>query len=398
MNARMISAQVRIWRNRRNLTQQQLADALGRHLTWVKKFEAGERQADPRISLLVEISRLLDVPIEVLLAPVLGRVPTQRDQDANVSELRAALVRPVRGDEPGPGKELTQQVAYCYDAYQASNYQALGRVLPDLLADARAMAGANRNDPVAAHVLAEAYHLASITLMKFGDADTAWHAADRALTTAETLDDPITAALSAQALVWAASGIGQGSAGIAVAQATLDATASNLARAGDEGWTALGMMQLKTAVAAAAVHDADLVREMISEAGKSAQHVAVDANVRRTGFNATNVLLYEASVLGQLGDHPGALDAARRIHPAAFAALPRERRTHHLVDTAGSALAAGRADEALAMLLQAERDSPQEVRDLPAARFVIIDLVNSPQGAVNKASLRELARRAGVVA
>ncbi len=54
--------------------------------------------------------------------------------------------------------------------------------------------------------------------MKFGDAHTAWHAADRALTIAETLNDPITNALSAQALVWAASAIGQGSAGIAVAQ------------------------------------------------------------------------------------------------------------------------------------------------------------------------------------
>jgi alpha-D-ribose 1-methylphosphonate 5-triphosphate synthase subunit PhnH len=50
--------------------------------------------------------------------------------------------------------------------------------------------------------------------------------------------------------------------------------------------------------------------------------------------------LYEASVLAQLGEHPTALNAAARIHQAAFAALPRERRTHHLVDTAGSALVA----------------------------------------------------------
>jgi hypothetical protein len=103
----------------------------------------------------------------------------------------------------------------------------------------------------------------------------------------------------------------------------------------------------------------------------------VDANVRRTGFNVTNVLLYEASVLGQLGDHARALEAATRINPAAFAALPRERRTHHLVDTAGSALATGRADAALGMLLHAERDSPQEVRYLPTAHAIIADLIQA---------------------
>ncbi|WP_261558937.1 hypothetical protein [Frankia tisae] len=118
---------------------------------------------------------------------------------------------------------------------------------------------------------------------------------------------------------------------------------------------------------------------------------------RPTGFNTTNVLLYEASVLAQLGEHLTALNAAARIHQAAFAALPRERRTHHLVDTAGSALVAGRSDQALRMLLDAERISPQEVHTLPAARQLIaafVDARHKPSGS----GLRELARRAGVPA
>jgi hypothetical protein len=137
------------------------------------------------------------------------------------------------------------------------------------------------------------------------------------------------------------------------------------------------MMQLKAAVAAAG-------------------HVPADANVRRTGFNATNVLLYEASVLGQLGDYPGALSAAERIHPAALDALPRERRTHHLIETANAALVTGRADMALELLARAEQISPQEVRSLPAARAVITGLVHARRGPAGQGKLRELARRAGV--
>jgi hypothetical protein len=97
-------------------------------------------------------------------------------------------------------------------------------------------------------------------------------------------------------------------------------------------------------------------------------------------------LLYEAAAAAVLGDHPAALAAAARIHPAALAALPRERRTHHLIDTADSALAAGHTSLALEMLLRAEQTSPQEVRSLPAARAVIAGLALARRGRRARAS------------
>jgi hypothetical protein len=152
------------------------------------------------------------------------------------------------------------------------------------------------------------------------------------------------------------------------------------------------------AIAAAAAGDPSQARDMIALARRSAGHVRADANVRRAGFNATNVLLYEASAAAVLGDHPAALAAAARIHPAALAALPRERRTHHLIDTADSALAAGHTSLALEMLLRAEQTSPQEVRSLPAAQAVIAGLALARRGPAGQSELRELARRAGVAA
>ncbi|MCW2929121.1 MAG: helix-turn-helix domain protein [Actinomycetia bacterium] len=393
MDAHEIAARARAWRQRRGLSQQQVADALGRHVTWVKKFEAGDRQADPRISVLTDLARVLDVPLEVLL----GSDPGPRQaQDPRIADVRAALLVPVQPDHGRPAEVLTRRVVYGYDAYQASDYRTLGRQLPGLITDARAAVKARPGDPEARHALAEACHLTAITLMKFGDAPTAWHAADRALSTAETLTDPVTIALCAQALTWAATGVGQGTAGVAVAQAVLDSHGPALSRMGEEGWTAIGMLQLKAAVAAAAASDPSLTRDMIAAARKAAGHVRADANVRRTGFNATNVLLYESSVLAQLGDHAGALSAAARIHPAALDAIPRERQTHHLIEIASSELALGHADTALEMLTHAERISSQEVRSLPAAREVITGLVHARRGPGRPNELRELARRAGV--
>jgi hypothetical protein len=87
-----------------------------------------------------------------------------------------------------------------------------------------------------------------------------------------------------------------------------------------------------------------------------------------------------------------------RASTAALAALPRERRTHHLIDTADSALAAGHTSLALEMLLRAEQTSPQEARSLPAARAVIAGLARARRGPTGQSELRELARRAGVAA
>lgn len=396
MDAHEIARKVRAWRLRRGMTQQQFADALGRHVSWVKKFESGDRQADPRVTLLIDMARVLDVPLDAFVRTERAGPDDHGGEQATITELRAALLQPAR-DPHDSEAQLARRIAYGYDAYQASDYRTLGRLLPTLITDARATANACPGDPAAGYALAESCHLAAITLMKLGDPMAAWNAADRALTTAETINDAVTVALCAQALTWAAAGVGQGKAGVAVAHAVLDKHGAELAARGDEeGWTALGMMQLKAAVAAAGAGDPSQTRDMIALARRSAEHVRADANVRRTGFNATNVLLYEASAAAVLGDHPAALAAAARIHPDALAALPRERRTHHLIDTADSALAAGHTSLALEMLLRAEQTSPQEVRSLPAARAVIAGLAHARRGPAGQSELRELARRAGV--
>ena len=382
-----ITRRVRTLRIRRGLTQQQFADALGRQLVWVKKFEAGDRQADPRISLLVDIARVLGVPLATLLDDPEPAPPTAAEQ------LRVALLRPAPQAQPG-AVNVPRQTAYGYDAFQSGRFDDLGALLPDLIDAARANDTA-AGTPDSGRALADAFHLASIALIKFGDGTAAWNAADKAMAVADVLDDPVEVALAAQTVAYAATVVGRPELGVDAAVSAIDRTEAPLSQLGESGWTALGLLYLKAAVASAGAADPLFAADMIEAGRRCAGHVRPDANVRRTGFNATNVQLYQASVLGDLGEHGAALEVTASIHPAAFAALPRERRIHCLLDTARSAQADRRPDVALRLVLQAERESPATVRTLPQAHTVITALLSGPRPSDDR-GLHALAGRAGV--
>jgi hypothetical protein len=156
------------------------------------------------------------------------------------------------------------------------------------------------------------------------------------------------------------------------------------------------MLFLKAAVAAAAAEDIRDARSLLEEANSAAAHTG-DRNDFHTGFGVTNCLLHEASVLGQLGEYRNALATASRIDTTAFAALPRERRTHHLIDTAIAHHGIGQDDEALIRLLEAERLGPQEVHCRPSTRLVIGDMLHRSTGTPSW-RLLGLAQRSGVTA
>lgn len=381
-------ARIQALRLRRGMTQPQLAAALGKGLPWVKKLEGGDRQSDPRLSLLRDVARVLQVPLSELLDDEAADT-----QPAPADRIRAALLRPPL-ERGSCDVSINRQTAYGYDAFQMGRFGDLGDLLPGLVDAARA-ADAAAGTPATGRALADVCHLTAIALIKLDDGIGAWTAADMAMAAADALGDPVEIALAVQTLAYAATVIGRPEIGVAATQAVIDRTAGDLTRLGDVGWTALGLLFLKAAVAAAGVADGGMTREMIEAGRRAGEHVPADANIRRTGFNATNVLLYQASVLGDLGEYGTALEMATRIHPAAFAALPRERRLHSLLETARSAEGDRRPDIALRLVLQAERESPQTVRSLPQAQAVIAALLAGPRP-IDDRGLHALAGRAGV--
>lgn len=382
-----IGPRIKALRIERKLTQQQLADALSKSLVWVKSFEAGGLQSDPRLSLLKELAAVLAVPLAVLLDDA---EPTPQ---ASVETVRAALLAPVPTCEPG-GVEVVRETIYGYHAFQAGRWQDVVTLLPRLIDAARAAEGGS-GDPRALGQLADVCHLTAITLTKLGDAAGGWAAGHEAIARATEAGSPVDIALSAQSAIYAATAMGRADIGLGIAHDIVDEYGARLWGLGEDGASALGMVYLKGAYAAAMMGDADATALMIAEGRRAAGRVAPDADHRLTGFNIANVLIYEASVLGDLGLHERALDVATQISPVVLASLARERRIHHLVDTARSAERAGRADSALRLLLQAERDDPHNIRTWAMSRAVIAALLAGRQPTDGR-QLRALAVRAGV--
>lgn len=381
-----IGSRVKALRLQRGMTQSQLADALGMSLPWVKSFEGGTLQSDPRFSLLKSLARALAVPLSALVDD------GPADEAAPVDEVRAALLTPTPHQDPG--LDVAQQTAYGYHAYHAGRWADVAALLPRLINAARAAEGGS-GDPRDLARLADVCHLAAVTLTTLGDTVGGWAAGHEGVLRAEDAGDPIEIALAAQSAVYAATASGRADVGLGLAQGVIDRYGAALRLLGGTGVSALGLVYLKAAYAAANLPDADAAMLMIEHGRALAALVAPDANHRASTFNATNVAFYEASILGDLGLYDQALQAVTRIDPRGFAAMPRERRMHHLVDTARSAQRAGSPDTALRLLLDAEREDPATVRSWGLARAVIADLATGRAPADGR-GLRGLALRAGV--
>jgi hypothetical protein len=269
-------------------------------------------------------------------------------------------------------------------------------LLPDLIVAAgRAVAAASSNDQQAA--LAQAslvYQLACAILMKFSDAVIAWHAADRAVVSAERCGDPVIVSAATRLLAHALLASGQPRAAADLATAAAARLQGPLRQAGGDGLSVYGMLFLKAAVASAEAGDGAAVADMLTEAAEAARLLGSDANRMWTGFGPVNCHVHRVSTHVQLGNGPAAVAAAGRIDPAALGSLPRERRAAHLVDVARGHALAGQRDQATETLLAAERLAAQEVHCRPHASELVTTLVRQSVPAPS-ARLHGLARRTG---
>ncbi|MFD7335214.1 helix-turn-helix domain-containing protein [Streptomyces violascens] len=68
MVADRIGRRIAYWRDRRGFTQADFGRLMGQATRWVQDLEGGQRQRDPRLSVLVRAANVLRVPLEQLLS------------------------------------------------------------------------------------------------------------------------------------------------------------------------------------------------------------------------------------------------------------------------------------------------------------------------------------------
>lgn len=409
MDAVQFGRRVAYWRGRRRITQETFAALMGKSRRWVEDLEGGRRQADPQLSVVQLTARRLGITVEQLLDDEAVGVL----EPAEVDALRAALQRHDvitgrcdDGNDPLPVARLWRTLHHARSGFQAGHFAQLGSAIPSLLVETTRAAALLRDDEQrdAFRVLSLSLELAEAALIKWGATELAVLAGHRAVAAAERAEDPVIMASAARHLADAMTNHGQAADAAAFAVTAAQRLQSDLVQAGPDGFSVLGMLWLKAAMATAAAAETDeqqaaryarAVPDHLGEADEQARRLGRDDNRLWTAFGPTNVQLYQVAAHVQLSEGADAVAVAAGIPTAARAGLPAERRAHLLTDLALGQTQAGQRTEAVDTLLTAERLAPEEVQRRPRTRALVDDLrllgVGSAEG-----RLRALADRCGL--
>ncbi|MFG1821422.1 helix-turn-helix domain-containing protein [Microbispora bryophytorum] len=393
MNDRELGQRVAYWRRRRGLTQQILADRLGRSISWLRKVEAGVRSAD-RLSVLDSLCEALNVDLQTLIGEEPARSGTVCIDDAQVEQIRNAMELYTFDTGSGDLVRLRRQVAYAWSAFEVADYDVISQVLPETLENAQSTHAALGTEE-SARLLAEAYQITSSTLRKLGEHSLSWLAGDRSMAASRQIGDLSLLAAAGWRIALALLSMGR-------AEPALDMLVGLSNRLSAESDTEerralYGHVLLQGAMAAAALGDHSTVRVLIGEAREAARFVDVAGNHHWLAFGPANVTIHEVAALVALGEGGLAVEVADGADPAALAAMRRERRAAFLVDVARGYSQWGRREEAVRTLLEAERVASREVRCRPLAQSLIADVLRRTGGQASSDLVR-LAARAGVQA
>ncbi len=400
---------VMYWMRRRGLARQVFADRLGKSLSWVDKIKNGDRQLD-RLSVLRQIARVLDVPLQVLIDPAEAERQRLCPDDREIAAIRSALrrydaitnvFRPNGDVLPDPNlDQLERRVHYGWMSFQASNYQTIGQLLPDLIREAQAAVWqVGVDDKRAAQAwLTWTYQLTAATAFKLGDAQLGWIAADRGIQLAEQTEDLTLIGSAARRVAHALTYTFRSSDAVTLVRSAAERLAPHLRHAGAAFVSAYGMLLLKGSIAAARVHQAADVRDLQGEALNVAAKLGGDHDEHWSAFGTTNVLVHQVSALADMQAGGRVIEAAQTISKADLARLPKERRASHLLDVSRGYLQWGKREEAATTLLNADRFAPEEVRCHQTTHHLISDLIRSyPHGCNPPLALTKVAQAVRVI-
>ncbi|MET8525608.1 helix-turn-helix transcriptional regulator [Micromonospora sp. NPDC005172] len=363
-----VGRRVARWRLHRRMTQQMLADRLGKSKSWVDKVERGVRRLD-RYPVVRDIAAVLRIDPAVLLdSHASASVSTGLD---GVDGVRAALARyHRRPTRTLSADEARQRLTHAWLAYQHAHYTRLLQALPVLL-DAT---------HTTTELLTPAYRITASVLVKLGEADLAWLAADRAVTAAG--GDPVHVGAATISVTQALRALGRD-------RLALTAAVTAAATAADH--SVRGTLLLQAAMAAAGFGDRRRALDLLDHAGALTNRRIDRADPHRTAFGPAAVLLARSRTALHLGDAGEAIHHHENaMRHDDWPALTAEHRAAHLVDAACAYFRADHPTAAVRALTHAHTVAPDEIRCRPAARTLITDIAQSGPAVAGMARLTTL--------
>ncbi len=390
-------------RRRRGLSQTVLAGLVGRSESWLSQVERGKRGVDSH-SVLVRLAEVLRVDIEEITGSGDEDETSRRAYPAASLIEQAMMGYGTSGpldcvEESGQQVSLDHQRAQArsaYQAYQATRYDATGRILPGLIrAVETAARTAHSASPAAWAVRARVYDTTAALLSRVGEPFLAWAAADRAMLAAEQSGDPLLAAASAWRLSYMITGRKHPQEALDLAMAAVTTLDRTMRMPSPERLSVLGALHLAAATAAAATFDRATTTALLARAHGIADRTG-EANHMGTAFGPVNVAIHTIAASLKLGDPRTATQTGEALDLAAMPIGLVGRRTQVNLDLARAYAMTRKDAAAVNLLLAAERLSPQLVRYDRATRDVLTELLRR-EHRPSTPELRPLARRAGVI-
>ena len=399
-----VGERIAFYRRRRGLTQAVLAGLVGRSEDWLSKIERGDRPIR-RLDVLGQVAQALRVTIgDVLGQPVLVEDEAQRDDD--VPAVRDALMAPRRlsrvlfATDDSPAVDVVSAARMTESAWGDFQEGRIGKViaaLPGLIATCQTLEDQGSEDDMRHGwaVSARVHHLAASTLAKVGESDLAWIAAERAMYAADQADDPLVLASAARSGTHALLSVGRYDDALQLGVTASEWLGARIRDTDPEALSLLGMLHLRSAVAAARRQDRSTTNDLLSRAEEAASRLGKDGNYWQTGFGPTNVRLHEVSTALDLGDIAFVVERGPTVSTET---MPVERAASHRIDVARALSFVAEDDAALSTLLDAERSAPQLVRQSTSVRETVRTMHRrTPSTSARSKPLRELAERCRAV-
>lgn len=394
---------IQMFRVHKGMTQAALGGLVGRSEDWVSKVERGVIPIDS-LSKLAEIAAILGIrDLAELTGRPMALTPNGGPEHSSVSAIRASMAQlpGLLGDSIATTTlappELAAKVADAWHVYDhtTNRYTTLGPTLPSLLGEAhRTVRSADDETPAATRSLIEVYNLLQVYLKRLGERDLARIAADRALSLATGLGDPVVIGAAAWNMCAILTNRGEAAESLELAFSAIGTLTPIPEDASPEYISVYGALHVSAVIAAARSGDPGEGWDLLRKADEIARRLGTDRNDWRTSFGPTNVAMHGVHLAGEEGDAAEALRLADSIE--VNPALPLERRTRYLVEVMNASRL--RRDDlgTLYMLKAIETESPEEIKYYPLVREALRDLLKREK-ATYKRDLRALATRVGVI-
>jgi tetratricopeptide (TPR) repeat protein len=292
---------------------------------------------------------------------------------------------------------LRDQHSGIWELVHASRYAELAPILATLipgLETAIRTADSEHVQAEAREMLGDTYQAAAAMMVKIGETDAAWIAADRAGFCAEAAGSPLAVAASMFRMAHVFLALSQIDQAHHVANSIAQALEPKITgTAKPEVLSLYGASHLVLAVAAARDNKRNEAHQHLDTARTIAGQLGQDRDDYGTEFGPTNVAIHAVGIAVELGDAGQAIELAQHVDPTS---LSPERQARYLLDLAQAHAMRRQIGEALHALQEAERIAPEETRVHYAGRAVARDLLQL-SGLRPRPELRDLAERFGVL-